>query len=291
MIISKFKKYIFGLWIVFSVVLSGLFVNSYQLIPVWLDKYASNWNSQFQLWVLKKSRFLSSYLWTAKSVLWLDNQKLIFWWPDNWLYVFTDEWQGYLDYYYSCDKIDINWTWDYLQNCWSQSVGGLNNDIISNFLGYVWSGDYVYVNLEKINRTCWQWCSSMYWFATVCFSSSWLNSTLCLYWNTYNYWSNYRPLTWSLNIPNTTNYWNLSLSYISEPPGFTFTPTPLPDWWEYYTSCPTVKQLISNYENKGFNSGMCYSSSKIYSWWQFVSVEPQSILTAFTDRDDFVNSV
>ena len=37
-------------------------------------------------------------------------------------------------------------------------------------------------------------------------------------------------------------------------------------------NCPTVRQLINSYNNNWFSSWLCYTSSKIYSWNGFVSI-------------------
>ena len=64
----------------------------------------------------------------------------------------------------------------------------------------------------------------------------------------------------------------------------------IPDWDLTNVSCPTIQQLINNYNSKWFNSWLCYSSDKIFNWSSFVSVWSQSIFDLFSSKEDYLTA-
>lgn len=197
---------------------------TFEYMQVWLWQNQSYWNTNYDIWVIKKGRFISTYLWLSKNVLALDNQKLYFW-NNWWLYFFDDTFslQWYLQYMTSCDEITLSWD---LQNCWSPTVVGLYDEVVWNFINSLIPWDWVMVEqYPSYNLGCGGWCTYNRFYTRVCFSSSTYHHTLCFLWDysDYNaawYEASY-PLWSSLGLASTTTFWNIDRNLLSEPPGFT----------------------------------------------------------------------
>lgn len=290
------KKVLFWLW--FCVLWFLGFTNAlFQYFPVWLDKTPSYWSSQYDVWILKRWRFLTNYLWTSRALVWLSDKFLIFW-NNNWLYMY--KWdvpsigvvQWYFQYYQSCDEILLEWTWDALQNCSSgQQFIYNDDDISSNFISTLNSWDVVFVEDKFSTNGCWWYCTFHRYSLKVCFSSSSVWATLCFLWDKSDYEnSSYRsknPFTRSLWFTWRTNFSNINVSFLSDPPWFIN--STIPDWDLANISCPTIQQVINNYNSKGFYSWLCYTFWKMYNWSTFEDVPVKSIFEVFSWKEDYLN--
>lgn len=67
--------------------------------------------------------------------------------------------------------------------------------------------------------------------------------------------------------------------------------TPQPTWYdpETWLPCATIDTLIK-YETN-FNTGMCYSSTYIYSWWQIETITPKTFTELRTWYNQFRNDL
>ena len=243
--------------------------NIYQLFPVSIDKTHSDLDQNYQVWILNKARFNTMYLWTVINTITMDNTFSVFWasqsWFSNLYYINTDSTyysslknsQWFFQYYYSCDKIDLTTSWDYLTGCWSPMQYVPWDEIITNFLSTIKvDTDYVYVYSRESTEL-----HMPIYILDVCFSSSELDSTLCFYWR-FN--SSY-PFTWSLNIPYDYSFLTLR-NYTAESPAF----SPNIDWWSQDVSpgqitwntmdlkC-TKRNALLWYTQNHYNNNMCYS--------------------------------
>lgn len=272
------KKYLLWLWIAF---LGFLWFSSatFQTFLIWTDKYASNWNNQYDIWFLNKWRFLTNYLWIWKALVWLDNQYLIFW--NDWLYLYTRKYssshwtlQWYFQYYKSCDEITIDMTWDSLQNCSSVQQFVYNNDeIVNNFMSSLVVWDFVFIDEWNSRNWCWWYCTYNRYTINFCFSSSVIWKTMCFVWDksdyeSSSYWSR-TPFTWSLWFWSWVNFSNINSSYLQNPPWFMYEWST--DWstewninnqltWDYvYADC-TWNDILIALESEGYNKYVCY-------WW------------------------
>lgn len=213
----------------------------------------------------------SSDFWKYLHIIdhWRANNDYYIFWNNNKLYVYWYYWysNSYNQWYFQ-SFCKIYWTW-YCNWEWSNP-----------FLVTIWDEFY---SLTGVNFT--QFIGSFQgetddpW---LCFYNKNNNITYC----TQTRYSLAQMLSWTLNIPDWTTSFN---SYAQYSPFFST--SYLPDYSLDNIYCPTVRQLINNYNRNWFSSWLCYSSNKIYNWSSFVSVEPQSIFDLFSSKEDFILSL
>lgn len=273
------KQLFFGLLISCFILLGGSFVNAgYQAFLVWNEKTISNWNTQYEVWILPKWRLLTSYLGYTKELIWLDNQ-MFFFWSARGLYAYVNtstNWvvQWYFQYFYPCNEITLDWTWDFLQNCTSEQQFDINNQqIIWNFVNTLKSNDLVYIQDDSYHNGCWWYCTYYTYHIRVCFSSHEIWQTLCFHWwsSTYPSYNNPAPLTWSMWFDNKVNFSNINWDLLYQPPlywgswsswgGWTQLIPPESTYtWDYtYWEC-TYKQIVDRLDEDWFSKYFCY-------WW------------------------
>ncbi len=298
------KKYLLWLWIV---VLGFLWFSDAKVQDIWLLKYPSTVDQNFSIWFIKWGGVLTDYLWTTKSVVALDTNT-IFWWATNWMPYFYSEWvntiQWFFDRYFSCDALTtidtlpencqlwwiIDYSWDL------QSI----KEIFKGFFSKVKQDDLAYYNYINENyvggtlRYTEQWLD-------ICWSSEEIWKSLCFRGWTCESSSSYHcnwflggwQLTNSQNLSNLS-FWNVSNNWIWYAPWqvwYDWWQSEIPDWDLTNVSCPTIQQLINNYNSKWFNSWLCYSSDKIFNWSSFVTVWSQSIFDLFSSKDDYLTAL
>lgn len=282
------------------------FSNAWKVQEIWLDSYSSIYDSNYMITFLKWWWVLSNYLWTAKSVLAL-NSNTFFWRTTEWSPYFYSPWfQWFFSQYMSCDEF-TGWVTS-PTNCSSQSLTWDYKVIFKNFFNNIKAWDYAFYNYSS--HTAW-WVNCWYrnWWVVVCFSSSEIHKSLCFK-NSYCYnwcqwgssqcssfcsafWGCWWWLVNSQNLSNVT-FWSINNSWIWYAPWnvwYNWWEDPIPNWDLTNISCPTVSQLIDNYNKNWYYSWLCYSSSKIFDWSSFVSVEPKSIFELFSSKDDFISSL
>lgn len=252
---------------------------------------------------LKGGGVLSNYLWTSKSILALDSN-VLFWWMWDWYpYFYDSHWQGYFSQYCSCDLL----TSDTIAptNCSCLDIDSSSLEVFKNFFKQVNAWDYAYYSYQPYYYA-WQGCANRYWWVSVCYSSNSIWSSFCFkqascswgcQWNwcpsvCSQFWWCGGGLKDSQNYTNLT-FWNIPYSDIWYAPWQAWYDwgQVIPDWDLTNISCPTVWQLISNYNQNWFSSWLCYSSSRIFNWSSFVSVDPQSIFDLFSSKEDFISSL
>lgn len=132
----------------------------------------------------------------------------------------------------ACDEILYDSTWDVLHWCSSSQLFNYKNDeIVSNFISTLDNWDIVYVEDKIVRNGCWWYCTYNIYSIRVCFSSSSVWSTMCFVGDksTYEseaYWSK-TPFLRSSLLTWRSNFSNISLSLLSDPPWFSNNI----EWW------------------------------------------------------------
>ena len=255
---------------------------------IWLDRYPSTENSNYSIWFLKWWGLLSSYLWTAKSVLAINND-VLFWRAPNWQPYFYSPWfQWFFGEYFACDE--LTWLDSVPKNCSSIPITWDFQVIWKGFFDQVKAWDYAYYWYTYWNN------SSVNWFyyrahIQVCWSSHEIWNSLCFWYNRHNssQWST-TPDVWSLvNSQNLSNFnfGLLSSSWIWYAPwqawydwwwNIDWWSTEVTPWfvtWDVMLSECTKQKALAWYRANGYKSRMCYSSywnnTDLYTWpWDAV---------------------
>ena len=270
---SRFLKLcLFGFWISCFMGLgnSANAIQSEWFVPVWWTVVDNNSDPNFSNYVLSRWKMFSTYNHAIKykQLFALDNYTFWFW-HQNWLYLFdwaryncsTRYVQWFIDTIEICPEI-INWTWFSYSDC--TDTIDFDPSFVSNFVNNLNNSDWVYYYRYK------QWeldlCRHLYYSNYLCFSSSESHSTICMHaWHDWysntNWW-----LTWSLALPDSTNYSSIDESLLYSPPLY----------WEIEWSSMTWNQAWVNgdvmywtcskdsarkwYEFNWFSTRLCY-------WW------------------------
>lgn len=263
------KKILLWLWITFLSFI-GFSNATFQFFEVWVDRFMSKWNLQYEVWFLPKWRLISTYLWTSKALVWLDDKYLIFW-SNDWLYLYNP-WsfnaQWYFQYLMSCDAIDYNdSTWDALQNCTATQSFELWSELVSNFINSIKQWDLIFIEDETTRMGCGSYCSYDRYNIKVCFSSSTVSRTMCFLWDSSSYWwsnptyGSRLPLLNSLWLSSDVGFGSINRSILTDPPWFM--------WW-------TIDWSSGIWQNTSLSWNLMYSTctnwyvvsevSKLY-WW------------------------
>lgn len=241
------------------------------LSSVWLIKYPSSVNNQYDIWFLRGGWIISDFLWQSKWIVALDNQRL-FWWDNNWLpYVYLKsnnraylvQWQ--YDTFYSCDLF----TWDSLPaNCSPVSIDyswdlSFIQNVMSNFFNRVLEDDLVYYNYFNNQYIGATWEYNNNWL-DICWNSSVIWKSLCFrWWYCYN---DYTPCAGS--FVNSKNYTDLTFgllpySEIGRSPWQSWYGDGSSDDWNIqspdWVELDSTQGALDYYENYyGWNSDICY---------------------------------
>lgn len=209
------------LWLMI-VLFSCIWFSNATLSTVWLIKYPSSVNNQYDVWFLRGGAFLSQFLWQSKSILALDTDRLA-WWDNTWfLYVYlksknrAHDVQWYYDRFYSCDEL----TWDALpSNCSAMLITyswdtQYFKEIFKWFFRSVSENDLVYYNYFNNQYIGATYDYNNNWL-NICWSSSSLWKSLCFMgWYCYN---EYQVCQWSLiNSKGFADWLNFGLLPTSE---------------------------------------------------------------------------
>lgn len=197
---------------------------------------------------------------------------------DNELYVFWNNWKLYSYWHYWYNNSYSQWY--FLRFCKTYWTWFCRDEWSTPYNAEIWSEFY---NLTWVNFTQFilsvQWETDDPWF---CFYNANNNTSYCT--QVYVFWS--FNLDWSFNIPD----WKTDFTrYAWYSPFFNTNGTPEISYDNIY--CPTVRQLINNYENNWFYSWLCYSSDFIYNWSSFITWQSQSIFDVFSWKNDYLSSL
>lgn len=200
---------------------------------------------------------------------WLDLK----WWSNHY-YLFWNNWRLYSYWYYS-------WWSSYNQWYFSKACKWKSIDWTFNSL-CVYENDYSTWNLDEFYGLQYYSFTRLY----ISYSQSTDQPKICFYNSLDEYYYCFQPsysqLTWSLEIPDNTLNFRTYAWYSPFSISSSFTNT---------YQCPTVKQVINNYNSNWFYSWMCYTSDKIFNWSTFETIEPQSILDLYSSSESFVNDL
>lgn len=274
--IKKVIPWLF-IWL-FALIWFTFWANYEQDFTVWINKYWSNKNSNYEIWALPKWRFITNYLWDSKAVFWYDNNILIFWDLNQKLYMFNNGWQWEFTKFRVCENADFeNWP----VGCgWVEDVTDNSNGVIWNFLKWLNSNDIVYFQDNYQSRTSWsitywchvvQMCFSLNTWSSLCYlatahshsttdtSSCWINAP----WSPSNWYTVY----WLNNIywlSNDTTFISLNRNYIWESPAFDYNFNPdteinFSTWSNSVTIDNTYDKDIRYFEiTRNYSPTMCY---------------------------------
>lgn len=261
------KKYLLWLWIslfwfvwfwyCFPDLISVVPWEAYNLDNIYVDNFSLSTDLTFT----KPVTYINSDL----------NVEYAFYWDQYW----------YLHFFVN----DTHWKSDYIINSyvltnWSWSNRELSQ---SEFINYV-NNNSVY----KVDFYFWYSCQASYNYWT----------TFSIHFDNWNYiyfawgvcqWNNLYVTPWGWPKQSPTNWTIAWLVSYNSPFSIYWTDIPMNNMDNIY--CPTVQQLINNYNSKWFNSWLCYSSDKIFNWSSFVTVWSQSIFDLFSSKDDYLTSL
>lgn len=236
---------------------------------------------------------LTNSLWYSKKMLYITNWRYMFWNENQLPYIYSNGIYWQINFYKVCPNLWWEWNpfWttacnsypcnvNYWQNNCSQT--NITNaeetkNIIWNFFNTLnQSTDYYYIHYVN-NLTMF------------CFYSSNLNKILCFFQPSSSNWTNY----WA-----SFEWINSNLLY--NPPSYS------PTWWwenEWWNNtwwnattnnntylCPTIQQLIDTYPSQ-YNTGLCYSSNLIYSWWSIQQVEPKTTMELWSTYKEYTDDI
>lgn len=265
---------------------------------IWL--WLINFSSAFSLtWDIPWEAFIS-YWWYSRSYLIdknlnfrTDSQYKTFFYsfqPWNWVRnraLFWNDWK--LAWYWNSTAWKIIAQWYYNTFCYT-SISNLN--YCNPWQSYSVPESYQtpiqeFYDLGAIYDSFYfDW-----WYASVipylCFLSSSRDIASCFYINiTNNNWV-INPLDWTAILQWIfDNPWNFDQTKFQDSP-FSSSQT---NTTVNQLSCPTIQQLINNFEPQ-YNTWLCYSNSLIYSWWQFQQVTPKTIFELYPQYQDFANDI
>lgn len=251
-------------------------VSYWRYQEIWVNSYPSAMNSQYDITFLKWGGVLSSFLGVGRGVLALDENVLFWWTPNGFPYVYSPQFQWFFDRYFSCDY--FNWTWS-LTNCSSQSIdyswdNSLNFEIFRSFFNNVNVWDYAYYFYDT-----YRYVGATYDYYThyiyVCYSSSWLNKSLCFMGGRCSYDHFDSNCKW--NVVNSQNYQDLKFGNI---PYSSIWYAPWQAWylggwniewgsdnmgsssitWDLIYSTCTKSRALSWYQRNWYTEKICYSS-------------------------------
>lgn len=257
------------------------FTNAFQ-VPVWLWYIESSYDSQFELAVLKKWKFLTNFLWTTKPMFALDKDSFVFWSsydPNRMLYLYDKQsyeclnsnhtvvTQWYINEFKSCDE--FTWSVNSPTNC--SSTQNFSREVVWNFLRTITTDDWVYYS-----HYIWgEWyCRWFYYNFDICFSSTELHKALCF---TVSHtaegsawWSN--PFYWlweSLGLSDA-EFSTINLSLLGDPPLYQWEATQVESW--NIVSDPDVTtnwDVVEFFQNgRDWDYDLCYLWTD-YLWSDF----------------------
>lgn len=245
------------------------------ILSLWILNYSFAGVLDIFQWELPLSFYMNEYYntitkWIKFESIWNDeitNNRLNLKFDNsNYKSIFRNNWKIYL----YADWSSFFYQWYYNKFCtWYSETWNIETTC-SNSTFYNIEEFY---NLENTN------------FTNVRIYPAWWIVNLCIYNenNKYYYCFDAQQITWSLNIPRNTkdftNYADSSLFDSSIDINIT--------WQNIY--CPTIQQVINNYNSKWFYSWLCYTFWKIYNWSSFEDVPVQSIFDVFSWKYDYLN--
>lgn len=263
--------------------------------PLWETEYLDSYSFKLhEYW-----EFESSYNWNTFDILyyppyWWWNWRQIYWWIDWKLYYYWDyNWwprylsQGFIKYFYHTTKdklFDVN-LWPY--KVWE------NNLPADEF----YSQSHNFSNIYTMS-TNWS-INALYslTFRTFCLEEdNWID-IYCRSCNANdNNWNN--VYSCQSELENSLNYTVSDFDSLDSIP-FDFWPFAFP-WWNWswnftpfptidYKQCYTLKEILSL--RPQYNTWLCYSSTTVFNWSSFESIESESIFDLFPTFEDFNNSM
>lgn len=193
------KKFIYILlWLILLLLLSFNNSNAWYTRVIWPYPGYSPFDQNIDITVLAKWTLNSNYIWVTRKILALsakiddngDDWKLMYFWWYNWLpYIYSNLWynknsvsnfknnfyQGFPKYYYICPS-SLLWTEESFTftNCSLVEITNWTVEVLQNFFDNVTNWDYYYFDMSEYNN---YW--NPYQKMDLCFSSSWLNRTIC----------------------------------------------------------------------------------------------------------------
>lgn len=257
---------------------------AWQVREIWPYPGASPYDKNIDIAVLSKWTLNSSYLWTARKIFafasevkdnW-NNWTMAYIWWNNWLpYIYSNLWSNYNTpnnyrndfyqwvpkYYYICPSA-LNWTEeDYnFQNCSLVEITDWSREVLKNFFDNVVTHDYYYFDYQE----SYNYWNPYQWFS-LCFSSSWLNRTVCFRGGCSPRSVNSAciELTDSLWIPGKTNFYDINQYYLWDSPAvdnnFNWWWNTENITWASVTIESDIADYINYYESRfNWNVNMCY---------------------------------
>lgn len=277
------------LWSVIWILTLFWFSYWFQFFDVSLDKIPSYWNSNYEIWVLKKWDFITNYLNTSKGVFWYTD-KLFIWWFGGSLYWYdytsslnahseTKNLQWFVQYYRSCDSLFSSG--DAFSNCSALQQFDFYDEVITNYLWSMTYGDMVYFDYWWDYNSCGYQCHYYQYQGNLCFSHSWFDSSLCFYVSemnrTLSSHPSVAPLKDSLWLSDNLTMWSIPYDYIWRSPAVDVI------WnstggtvvsWNIVTNETTYNDLITYYEQSPFykyDKKICYvwtnDLTSVYTDW------------------------
>lgn len=243
--------------------------------------------------------------WLTSSVPWWFNFSLLDYWNfltnDSYKYFITNEpW-----YYYSVQWID--WKLYIITSDYNNSLNVMYQWFIDNFWVcpvntyqcWVWVQSSIedlsnedFYSSDIYNNPDYIYIDYLYSNTSFCFWYSDLGVNVCTLFDIYWYTN---TLSWSLGfseVPLPENFNSSSLSsrvwnspFSSSNWSWNFTPFPTID----YKQCYTLKEILSL--RPQYNTWLCYSSTTVFNWSSFESIESESIFDLFPTFEDFNNSI
>lgn len=226
----------------------------------WNRTYTFNWINYSNVFkIIITNRQVPSYIW-----LWNTNNELV--------YASSYLWKWYTPTKV-CKIEDGDYTKINQDNCYTTDITELYTEEANlEYLTFWQQIDQTVDNISVRDRNA--ICFKFVNWITYC-AKCWLWANWCQWWQTQVFNNNanyelqdYANIAW-LSPWNAWWWWNK------------FTPLPM---------CYTIQQKIDSYPSQ-YNIEMCYSSNKIWSWWQFVTVTPKSMLELRPTYQEYVDDV
>lgn len=261
------KKYLLWLWIslFWFVWFWYCFPDLISVVP-W---EAYNWDN-----VYVDDFVLSENLTFTKPVTYINsdlNVEYAFYWDQNWyLHFFVNDTKWKSDYIINSYML-VDLSWNSLELSQSEFINYVNNHSVYKVDFYFWyscQNDYNHWTTFSIHFDNWNY---IYFAWGVC------------------QWNNLYVTPWGWPKQSPTNWTIAWLVSYNSPFSIYWTDIPINNMDNIY--CPTIQQLINNYNLKWFSSWLCYSSDKIFNWSSFVSVWSQSIFDLFSSKDDYLTAL
>ena len=281
------KLFLIGLWISCFMGLGVNSVNAWTVNIVGLDKFTSEYDSNYKIWFLKWGAVLSEFLWQWKSLAAL-NWNTFFWWASNWQPYFYSNWnfQGFFGEYWSCDEI----TWSVYSPSWCSSlpITWDYKTVFKSFFGKVVAWDFAYYDYSNYDSSTANGYTHRH-IAQFCWSSHEIWKSLCFryadcrisQWSACN-WLNFWSMVDSQSLSDLT-FANIPLSYLSYAPwqaGYDWGWN-IDGWSQNIDNLWTLTGDTVNvdckkslafqwYRANGYKTRMCYSSywntDDLYTW-------------------------